>query len=288
MISVLGHANTFISYGDANLVQPGGPIDQAFYVNANGAREFVAEWYPIVGRYQSNYLNNFLEAQGLINESWGPALKSFPFYSDAEPLNKALEEFFIAFVDSYYTSDDVIATDIELQNWFAEANGPAEVLEFPTKPSRKVLIEVLTHFAFLTGVSHHALNTGDPSATKAVLPFHPASLYAPIPKTKNVTDLLPFLPPPKAALFHIAIFGAFTRGHFEETNRTLAYMFSDEGMLGRLNKETRAAAGSFFDEMKSISTAVRARKFDANGLCQGMPFVWRSLDPGSVPFFFAV
>jgi hypothetical protein len=181
-----------------------------------------------------------------------------------------------------------VAADIELQNWFAEANGEARVLDFPTKPTKRVLIEVLTHFAFLTGVSHHALNTGDPSATKAVLPFHPASLYAPIPTTKNVTDLLPFLPPPKNALFHIAIFGAFTRAHFEQTNRTLAYMFSDESVLSKLNMQTRSAAGVFFDKMKSISGAVRARKFDANGLCQGMPFVWRSLDPGSVPFFFAV
>lgn len=233
-------------------------------------------------------METFLKAQGLINQSWGPSFKSFPFYADAAPINTALNIFFTTFVNSYYTTDAVVSADTELQNWFAEANGPAKVLDFPRKLNKQVLTDVLTHFAFLTGVSHHALNTGDPSATKAILPFHPASLYAPIPTSKNVTDLLPFLPPARAALYHIAIFAAFNRAHFEQTNRTLAYMFSDESVLGRLNTQTRSAAGTFFNKMKSLSASIRARKFDANGLSQGMPFVWRALDPGTIPFFFAV
>lgn len=247
-----------------------------------------------MGRYQANYLDTFLKAQGLINQAWGPSFKSFPFYADASPINTALKAFFTTFVNSYYATDSIAQADSELQAWFVEANGPARVLDFPqcgtssNRCGKKVLIEVLTHFAFLTGVSHHALNTGDPSATKAILPFHPASLYAPIPVTKNVTSLLPFLPPPRDALFHVVIFAAFNRAHFEQTNRTLAYMFSDESVLGRLNAQTRAAAGSFFAKMKNLSDTIRSRNFGADGLSQGMPFVWKALDPGTVPFFFAV
>jgi hypothetical protein len=248
----------------------------------------VAESYPTSGRYQANYLDNFLRNQGLINQPAGPSLKSFPFYDDASVINNALRVFFTSFVNSYYTSDAAVSADTEIQAWFMEANGPAKVLDFPKQCGRKSLIEVLTHFAHLTGVAHHALNTGDPSRTKAVLPFHPASLYAPIPTTKNVTDILPFLPPPRAALFHVAIFGAFSREHFAKTNRTLRYMFSEESILTRLNSQTRTAADLFFDKMTALSSKIKSRTFDANGLSQGMPFVWQALDPGSVPFFFAI
>lgn len=65
-------------------------------------------------------------------------------------------------------------------------------------------------------------------------------------------------------------------------------MFSEESVLGRLNAQTTTAAGVFLGKMKSLSAGIRARTFGSDGLSLGMPFVWKGLDPGSVPFFFAV
>lgn len=48
------------------------------------------------------------------------------------------------------------------------------------------------------------------------------------------------------------------------------------------------AAGVFKGTMEGISEGIRGRSFDGEGLSQGMPFVYRSLDPGTVPFFLAV
>lgn len=59
-------------------------------------------------------------------------------------------------------------------------------------------------------------------------------------------------------------------------------------MLGRLNVQTRGAADSFLVKMKELSASIRARAFGSDGLSLGMPFVWKGLDPGSVPFFFAI
>jgi hypothetical protein len=105
-----------------------------------------------------------------------------------------------SFVNSYYPTSSSIAQDNELQAWFAEANGPAEVIDFPNAPSKATLIAVLIHFAFLTGVAHHTLNTGDPIASLATLPFHPVALFQPIPTAKGVTNIVLFLPSASAAL----------------------------------------------------------------------------------------
>lgn len=55
-------------------------------------------------------------------------------------------------------------------------------------------------------------------------------------------------------------------------------------MLARMNGATRAAASTFMSEMESFSAEVEARTFDAQGLSQGMPFVWQALDPNVAPY----
>lgn len=108
------------------------------------------------------------------------------------------------FIETYYATDSTVASDTELQSWFAEAQGAAGVLDFPCSPNecgKRDLMEILTHFAYLTGVAyvhtyilfslpthhmytaslteitrHHALNTGDPVVSLGTLPFHPMAL----------------------------------------------------------------------------------------------------------------
>ena len=137
---------------------------------------------------------------------------------------------------------------------------------------------------------HHALNTGDPVYSSGTLPFHPTSLYAPLPTSKNITtsQLLALMPPPSDAIFQIYLLAVFNRPQFEAQNKTLVHAFSDAGFLGKLAPRIAAAAAVFKAEMEGISRGIRARGFDAEGLSQGMPFVYRSLDPGTVPFFLAV
>lgn len=198
----------------------------------------------------------------------------------------------MSFVDSYYASDDDVKADFEVQNWFAEATGAAQVYDFPDgNPSslnKKTLVDVLTHFGFIVSVVHHGLNGGDPVGSKATLPFHLNALYAPLPTEKGVTDLLPFLPPPENAVHYVGFLATFNRPFYRTSNRTLEYAFSEDSMLQRLNGQTRDAAANFMKSMKDISAEIRARGFDENGLSLGMPFVYRTLDPGYIPYFSAV
>lgn len=70
----------------------------------------------------------------------------------------------------------------------------------------------------------------------------------------------------------------------------MAYAYSDPTFLSNFGTGSAVAnaAETYRQKMLSISAGVRARKFGEDGLCLGMPFVWRSLDPGTIPFFFAV
>lgn len=61
-------------------------------------------------------------------------------------------------------------------------------------------------------------------------------------------------------------------------------MFDDEVMLARMSRGVREAAGKFAREMEAFSGVVQARVFGADGLAQGMPFLWRALDPDVAPY----
>ncbi|KAI1412776.1 Lipoxygenase [Hypoxylon sp. FL1857] len=278
--------------GEQLCFNPGGHWDQLFYVNNVGCRQFVTENWKTHGAFQSGYLTNDLRTRGLIDENSQFKFKSFPFFQDAVKIRNTFHDFFTSFIDSYYASDADVNADFEVRNWFAEAENAAQVYDFPASDSsfltKETLVDVLTHFGFIVSVVHHGLNGGDPVGSKATLPFHLNALYAPLPTEKGVTDLLPFLPPPESAIHYIGFLATFNRPFYRTSNRTLEYAFSDDALLQRLNDKTRDAAATFMDGMKSISTEIRARSFYENGLSLGMPFVYRTLDPGYIPYFSAV
>ena len=80
----------------------------------------------------------------------------------------------------------------------------------------------------------------------------------------------------------------YNRPFYEAQKKTLAYAFSGQKMLKRLNKKTGDAAATYLKDMQKLSADIRKRTFDKDGLCQGMPFCWKALDPGTIPYFLAV
>ncbi|EKD17740.1 uncharacterized protein L3040_008074 [Drepanopeziza brunnea f. sp. 'multigermtubi'] len=285
--------------GDSiELFADGGAFDQAFHMTARGAKEFVAEWYPVAGRLKSNYLDPDLASRGLIECSDGPALKHFPFYEDVKPIHAGIKKFITSFVDTYYSSDAIIAEDTELAAWVTEARTNAQVLDFPcavqaygTVPptcTKAHIIDLLTHIAYLVGVQHQALNTGAGFQSTGTLPLHPVALNAPLPTAKNVTDVLPWLLPPAAAVFQLNLLALFNRPTYESLNKTLVWQFSDDTFLSNFPSTISEAAQTFKETMEEVSRGIRAKTFDSEGLSQGMPFVYRNLDPGTVPFYLAI
>ena len=278
--------------GEQVLFNPGGFFDQSFCLNNEAVRQFATEYYPTAaGPFQANYLEEDLISRGLVHCPYGPALKTFPFYEDARPIFAALRRFTDAYLRVYYPSEDFLTPDHELQSWIVEANAAAGVIDFPDSPlvARDVLTSILSHVAYLNGVSHHALNSGTPASTSGVLPFHPAAFYARLPTAKGVVNsLMPFLPNMTDALGQITLLIRFNRPKLEESGENLVHMFSSPNFIGYGSAAVVSAAKVFEIEMQDISDRIMSKVFDDTGLAQGMPFIWRSLDPRKIPFFLSV
>lgn len=86
----------------------------------------------------------------------------------------------------------------------------------------------------------------------------------------------------------IALAAFFSWRSTAVTNQTLASMWDDPMLLGRRNAATDSAAQEFRHAMNKFSRRVSERKFDNDGLSQGMPFLWKALDPEVVPFYLAI
>ncbi|KAI1826649.1 lipoxygenase [Xylaria intraflava] len=241
-----------------------------------------------VSMFEGNYYRTFLERQGLINCTYGPALKSFPFYEDASVVTEAIRGFMTSFVDSYYPSDSDVAQDTELQAWQRETN-VAKVVDFPKSiTTKQILVDILTHQAYLGAIVHGVTSTNGAIGDTTSLPYSPIGFRQPIPTAKGVKDIIPFMPTPEGAIWQVTQYAAASRAAWKDTNETISYMFQDETMLARMNPQTRDAAQRFKADMDGFSTVVRARGFDADGLNRGMPFLWNLLDPNWAPYWSVV
>ena len=273
----------------ANLFNTGAAVDRYFAYNGSSAAQYSAEIYKngYAGAIRSNYFATNLKRRGLIN-STGPALKHFPFLEDATPLYNATRDFMAAFVESYYQGPISISQDAELQAWITEAAGPAQAIDVPEVKTSADLVDLLTHIAHLSTSAHHAINLNQLITGGGVLPFHPTAVYKPVPTEKGVTDVASYLPPLEKCLGLIAVEANFARPLLAGTNRSMVHMFDDEAMLSRMNQATRDANVVFMAALKTRSREIRSRQFDANGLSQGMPFVWKALDPETIPWSLSI
>ncbi|EXJ61913.1 hypothetical protein A1O7_02344 [Cladophialophora yegresii CBS 114405] len=267
------------------LFAPGAAVDQVFAYTGSSARDYTTGLYNSgSGRFQANYFTTDLESRGLINSKFGPSLKHFPFYEDASTIYTAIHAFMTSFVNSYYFKDSDVTADKEMQAWVKDAQGPAKAINFPSITTRSALIDALSHMAHLVSTSHHTVNTNELLSVSSTLPFHTPALYQPPPSSKGVTNVVDFLPPLDQVEQQLGTAAIFVRPFFVGSDRTLMHMFDDSAMLNRMNAATRTAAATFYSSMQAFSQQVAARKFDQDGLSQGMPFVWQALDPNVAPY----
>lgn len=196
-------------------------------------------------------------------------------------------KFVSSLVDSYYSDAAAFTADTELQAWAVEAV-PANITDFPTSFTQDTLIDTLVHVAFLGSVEHQVLNTFDMSKIFGALPLSPLALYQPIPTTKNITDIMPYIPGIAQAVGQIVVGGIFQRPLLERSSFSLSQMFNDTAMLAAMNEEITSAAAAFTSEMLTQSDVVSGRTFDSDGLSEGCPFLWTGLDPQEAPYFLTV
>ncbi|TRX96571.1 hypothetical protein FHL15_002473 [Xylaria flabelliformis] len=236
--------------------------------------------------FERNYYRSEFKARGLVDSSFGPKLKSFPFYEDTSVIIEAIREFMEVFINSYYPNDKAVAQDIELQAWYLETKA-ARVYDFPLIQTRQTIADVLTHQAYLSVIVSNVMSTNGIHLNSMSLPFAPAGFLQPIPFKKGLTEkeLMSFMPTPEGAVWQVSTYVVGHRPMWRDTNETLSHLFDDNTLLARTNNATRTAAAKFKATMMDFSTEVRARTFDENGLSLGMPFIFDALDPNYAPYW---
>lgn len=279
--------------GDEFLFNDGGFFDSSFAPTNFGGRSLSSDLYSTgAGLFRSSQFGNDLVSRGLVNCTYGPALKTMPFYDTVNPMVTAIHDFTTAYVNAYYPSNALLERDKELQAWMVEAVEEAYVLDFPpfSPPERETLISILSHMAFLAGIGHHALNGATPGESSGLLPLHPSAFNRPLPTAKaSIPSLMPYLHNATEALKQASLLVRFNRPLLEhQPQGNLVTMFSGPDFLAATTPAVKRASGDFARAMLRVSDAIRAQTFDENGLAQGMPFLWRSLDPRRIPYYLSV
>lgn len=97
-------------------------------------------------------------------------------------------------------------------------------------------------------------------------------------------SVVDYLPEFDGILLSVTLATLFARPLIIGSNRTIIHMFDDDQTMKLMNSKTRDANTAFIASMKGFSAQVNARSFGSDGLSQGMPFVWKALDPNVAPY----
>ncbi|TGZ77884.1 Lipoxygenase [Ascodesmis nigricans] len=282
--------------GEQILFNRGGFFDGIFSLSSRAVTTFATTFYhnSTSAHFRGNYLLPELAARGLINSTIGPELPQFPFLEDMAVIHAAIHDFAHALVDEYYTTDDDVRRDNELINWFNECNSPAKVLDFPPAEdlSKTVLVDVLTHMAYLAGPKHAALNMGTPFTTSGVLPLFPAALYRPMPQQKGEVhraNIHEWLPDTTQAVKQVRLLGLFNRP--EELLRYQGTRMLDlwSGWEGEGSERgaMRTAAREFRRRLERLDKVIKGRTLSGERR-RGRGFVFKTLAPGRFPYYLAI
>ena len=224
--------------GATSLFNPGGDFDRNFALGSAGFNTWGSQLYHESGGYfQSNYFDRIFVERGLIHSGFGPDLPHFPFYEDVAPIHAVIREFMRSFVATYYENDDSLANDPEVNAWVLEANGPAQVYDFPSAPlmQRESLVDILTQMAYLAGVMHHALNSGVLSSSWT-LPLHPTAHWQPLPTSKGIVSVMPYLPNLNQSISQIVVETEFNRPNLITRTARCSICFPTQSSLLQMRK----------------------------------------------------
>lgn len=251
----------------ARLFVPGGPIDTLFPFVHGAAGQFAGElWHlgedeldplkiPAGRSWAGGFFRKDLENRGLLSDPAshsGPPLPSFPFYQDVAPLLDSVRQVIDLYLRYFYHSDSRIGADHELSHWLGECSAALD--DFPVALSSvDDLVDLLCHACYLSAMKHNVLNGSSPSHSTAILPWHPASFYHPLPTSAGppaeqqrsqvasapdapghqakvgvagiLDRLLPYLPTVEASTAQIALLCAFNRPDYRASPLCFARLF---------------------------------------------------------------
>ena len=136
------------------LIAPGGPIDEIFGGTISSTqRAAVAD--RLAFDFDANRVPVELEARGVGTDS---ALRVFPYRDDALLVWGALEDWVHQYVYIYYSDDQAVLDDTELEAWHQDVVQQGAVKGFARPLDRESLVQAITMVIWNGSAQHAAVN----------------------------------------------------------------------------------------------------------------------------------
>lgn len=193
----------FINYSaQTSLITPGGPVDKLLSGTIESSNQVAATAVKAV-RYNASFFPEKLSRQGIGSPE---ELPDYPYRDDALTLWVALHGWVSDYTALYYSGDEDVVGDYELQAWIQELVsaghlqdiGEAAPGETPCIATLDYLCTLLTQVIFTASVEHAAVNFPQRTAM-SYTPAIPLAGYAAFPGAApsgpEATQLLDLLPP---------------------------------------------------------------------------------------------
>ncbi|KAG6592521.1 Allene oxide synthase-lipoxygenase protein [Phytophthora cinnamomi] len=195
------------------------PLDKTFGIGAAGCVRFLQDARQRISLLDDVYSD--VKARGIQHLPHKYAVYG-KMHADA------ISRFVGGFLDVYYSDDEAVRTDVELQQWAAECAKIPHLHDFPQAfKGKERLHQLLTRLVFQSVVKHHAMN-GEVTWTTVAMPFSAAALWKPLPNRKErdghaKIDVFSFLQPREFFPSMIFLSALFNRPRPESTTLKSVY-----------------------------------------------------------------
>ncbi len=186
----------------SKMIAPGGPIDEAIAIGAEGSLTLIGQEY---GHWSFADYDPYvdMERRGVLNAE---ILPDYYYRDDALRFYDAIRKYVESVLRYYYRSDEDVQNDSELQSWIVEliSDDGGRVRGLPVENGKlntfRDLHQIIAQILFLCSIEHAAVNNGQYDQF-GFIPNTPGALYLPPPTDKSPrseANLVYALPPAKA------------------------------------------------------------------------------------------
>jgi len=256
-----------------HLIANKGPVEKLMSVSIRSAREACVQGVQTY-EFNSAFLPETFAARGVADAEHFP---DYPYRDDSILYWQAIRNWTKSYVDLYYSDDQTVLDDMEIQNWYRELaskeGGRISGLGINDAiPTVEYLADVLTMVIFTCSVQHAAVNFPQYELMSYV-PNMPLAMYKPAPTSREGAteqDYLAALPPMDMAELQMDLGYLLGSTHYTQLGQYDRGQFRDPAV--------REPLASFQHELTSIGATIRQRNttrrpytfLDAHGVPQSI------------------
>ena len=241
----------------AMLIAPKGGVDQLLAATIDNSRVLAVKGVETYG-FNSAMLPNQLKLRGVDDPKLLPV---YPYRDDALLIWQAIHQWVSDYISLYYSNDEAVQKDTQLQNWAreAQADDGGRVPDFGENggiQTKAYLIDALTLIIFTASAQHAAVNFPQ-KGIMSYAPAVPLAGYLPnsiLKQEITAQDYLNLLPPLEQAQTQLNLLTLLGSIYYNKLGQYEQGYFSDPRVKPLLEK--------FQAKLEEIEDIIKERNFN--------------------------